>query len=158
MEAEQSRRLLRGGFRHGGQAGRDFPSRPRKTGLWQLFADVEMPLVPVLFHMERNGVLLDTDSCTVFPVSSAKTSAGSKSIFIKKRSTISISTHRSSSASFFSRSGSAQGAQDVRGYSTDASVLEELRLVHPIIGLILDYRQLAKLKSTYIDALPELVT
>jgi DNA polymerase I len=43
------------------------------------------------------------------------------------------------------------------GYSTDAAVLEELRQVHPVIGMILDYRQLTKLKSTYIDALPELV-
>jgi DNA polymerase-1 len=43
------------------------------------------------------------------------------------------------------------------GYSTDASVLEELRAVHPAIGLILEHRQIAKLKSTYVDALPALV-
>src|SRR3712207_9061330 len=40
------------------------------------------------------------------------------------------------------------------GYSTDASVLEELRPHHPVVGLILEHRQIAKLKSTYVDALP----
>src|SRR5437762_12368191 len=49
------------------------------------------------------------------------------------------------------------GKRTKTGYSTDADTLETLREKHPIVGLILEHRQLSKLKSTYVDALPQLV-
>jgi len=49
------------------------------------------------------------------------------------------------------------GKRTKTGYSTDAETLESLRDKHPVVGLILEHRQLSKLKSTYVDALPELM-
>ncbi|MFC1864389.1 DNA polymerase I [Chloroflexota bacterium] len=128
-----------------------------QQGLWQLFAEVEMPLVPVLIHMERNGIALDTELLRQmahhlgeqllkleaeiykdvghhFNINSPQQLG---SVLFEE---LKLPTHK--------RKGS---------YSTGASVLEELRGTHPIIEFVLDYRQLAKLKSTYIDALPSLI-
>ncbi|MFC2005697.1 DNA polymerase I [Chloroflexota bacterium] len=128
-----------------------------QQGLWQLFTEVEMPLVPVLIHMERNGIALDTEllrqmahniggqllklEAEIYKNVGHQFNINSPqqlgSILFKE---LELPTHK--------RKGS---------YSTGASVLEELRGTHPIIEFILDYRQLAKLKSTYIDALPSLI-
>ena len=129
-----------------------------KEGLWQLFSEVEMPLVPVLVDMERNGVALDTEL-----LGKMAHRLGQELIRLE------LEIYNSVGHRFNINSPSQLGAilfEELRlpstkktksGFATGASVLEELRGVHPAIELILDYRQLSKLKSTYIDALPALV-
>ena len=117
-----------------------------------------MPLVPVLADIERAGIRIDgpalaAQSRHIEQELAAATRRASSSW----RARSSTSTRRSSSARSCSRSCSCPSAKKTgktRSASTAAEVLEELALVHELPRLILDWRGLHKLKSTYIDALP----
>ncbi len=129
-----------------------------QQGLWQLFSEVEMPLVPVLAAMERNGIVLNTDLFR-------KMSLGLGRELLKLEAEIYNSVGHKFNINSPKQLGKVlfeelrlPGARKTKsGYSTEASVLEALRGVHPVIELVLEYRQLSKLKSTYIDALPALI-
>jgi DNA polymerase-1 len=129
-----------------------------QQGLWQLFAEVELPLMPVLVRMERNGVALDTELL-------GKMSHRLGEQLLKLEAEIynsvghqfNINSPQQLSTVLFDELRLLPQRKTKGGYSTGASVLEELRGTHPVIEFILDYRQLSKLKSTYIDALPSLV-
>ena len=128
-----------------------------QEGLWQLFADVEMPLVPVLVHMERNGIALDTRLLTGMSLRLGEQLLElEKEIYSSVGHQFNINSPKQLGSVLFEEL-QLPGVKRKGSYSTAASVLEELREVHPVAGFILDYRQLSKLKSTYIDALPELV-
>ncbi len=130
----------------------------KATGLEELFDRVEMPLVPVLAGMERSGVALDADYLKAL----------SQELYRRIRE---VETDISGSVGHAFNLASTQQLASVlfgelklsparrtkTGYSTDADVLEELRGTHPVVELILEHRQLSKLKSTYVDALPLLV-
>jgi len=130
----------------------------RDQGLWQLFYETEMPLVPVLFTMEENGILIDTDILAVMSRDLGEqimmlegeiySRAGQKFNINSPAQLGMILADKMQMDAVKKKSG---------GYSTAADILESLRDVNPIIGYILDYRQLTKLKSTYVDALPALV-
>jgi len=130
----------------------------RQQGLWQLFSQVEMPLVPVLVTMERNGITLDTEL-----LRQMAHRLGEQLLKLEAEVYNSVGHHfnvnspQQLSSVLFQELMLPRARKTKGGYSTEASVLEELRGAHPIIELILDYRQLAKLKSTYIDALPSLI-
>jgi len=123
-----------------------------------LFERMEMPLVPVLVDMERAGVRVDD----------AYLKELSTELYKRIRE---LETAISEAAGHSFNIGSTQQLGNVlfkelklpanrrtkTGYSTDADVLEELRGTHPIVELILEHRQMVKLKSTYADALPLLV-
>jgi len=129
----------------------------RHEGLWQLFTEVEMPLVPVLIHMERNGIALDTDLLRQM----AHRVGGQlleleKEIYNAVGHQFNINSPQQLGQVLFDEIG-LPGNKKKGSYSTGAPVLEELRGTHPVIGFVLDYRQLTKLKSTYIDALAGLI-
>jgi len=130
----------------------------RQQGLWQLFAEVEMPLVPVLIRMEGNGVALDTDL-----MRQMSHHVGERVLKLEAEiyncvgHQFNINSPQQLSSVLFQELKLPPARKTKSGYSTGAEVLEELRGTHPIIEFILDYRQLAKLKSTYIDALPGLI-
>jgi len=128
-----------------------------RQGLWQLFAEVEMPLVPVLIHMERNGVALNTELLRQMAHRLGEQLLKLEAeIYNNVGHQFNINSPQQLGSILFEEL--KLPAQKRKGsYSTGASVLEELRGTHPIIEFILDYRQLAKLKSTYIDALPSLI-
>ncbi|MBA7583107.1 DNA polymerase I [subsurface metagenome] len=127
-------------------------------GLWQLFSEVEMPLVPVLIHMERNGVALDTDLLRQMSHRLGEQLLKLEAeIYNNVGHRFNINSPQQLSSVLFQELKLPSARKTKSGYSTGASVLEELRGVHPIIEFILEYRQLAKLKSTYIDALPSLI-
>ena len=129
----------------------------QQEGLWQLFSDVEMPLVPVLIHMERSGIALDTKLLTEMSLRLGEQLLGlEKEIYNSVGHQFNINSPKQLGSVLFEEL-QLPGTKKKGSYSTAASVLEELREVHPVAGFILDYRQLSKLKSTYIDALPELV-
>ncbi len=129
-----------------------------QQGLWQLFSQVEMPLVPVLIHMERNGVALDTELLRQMAHHLGEHLLKLEAeIYNSVGHRFNINSPQQLSSVLFQELKLSPARKTKGGYSTGASVLEELRGVHPIIEFILDYRQLAKLKSTYIDTLPGLI-
>ena len=128
-----------------------------REGLWQLFADVEMPLVPVLVHMERNGIALDTKLLNGMSLQlGGQLLELEKEIYNSVGHQFNINSPKQLGSVLFEEL-QLPGVKKKGNYSTAASILEELREVHPVAGFVLDYRQLSKLKSTYIDALPEMV-
>jgi DNA polymerase-1 len=130
----------------------------KSQGLWQLFSEVEMPLVPVLVTMERNGVALDTELLRQMAHRLGEQLLKLEAaIYNSVGHRFNVNSPQQLGSVLFQELGLPPAKKTKSGYATGASVLEALRGVHPIIELILDYRQLSKLKSTYIDALPALV-
>ncbi len=133
----------------------------REKALWDLFAEVEMPLVPVIVEMQRAGVKLDVDFLAEMSRRlSERLAELQKEIEEQVGHPLNIRSTQQLSVALFDEMGLAQRWMR-RGksghYSTAADVLEKLRDKHPVIGLILEHRQLSKLQGTYVDALPELV-
>ncbi len=130
----------------------------RQREQWDLFRDVEMPIVEVLMAMEMAGVALDTDE--LMQISRGmhqRIQALEKEIHGLAGHPFNVSSTQQLGEVLFEELGLPGKAKTKTGYSTRASVLEELKDLHPIIDLILEHRQLTKIKSTYVDALPLLV-
>jgi DNA polymerase-1 len=134
-----------------------FPQVRAEEKLERIYREVEMPLVRVLFNMERNGVLLDTGL-----LNGLSREFGDKMADIESRAhaqagqPFNINSPRQIQEILFERQGLKPVRKTPSGQpSTDEESLEELALDHPLPKLILDYRTLAKLKSTYTDKLPE---
>jgi DNA polymerase-1 len=127
----------------------------RELGMWELFADVEMPLVPVLARMEEIGIALDTkvlremsqglNEQVAYLEDQAYQAVGHQ---------FNLGSPPQLSQVLFDELGLPKTRRTKQGYSTDAQAIEALRGVHPIIDIILKWRELTKLRSTYIDALP----
>ncbi len=130
----------------------------RQQNLWKLFAEVELPLVPVLLHMEMIGIALDSGLLREMSQRLGEQLMKlEKEIYENAGHQFNINSPQQLSQVLFQEQGLPSARKTKGGYSTGAAVLEELLGVHPIIELILDYRQLSKIKSTYIDALPGLI-
>ncbi|NLE44083.1 MAG: DNA polymerase I [Chloroflexi bacterium] len=128
---------------------------------WSLFTDVEMPLIQVLASMEMTGVLIDT---TLLAQMSSEMEQRLQELEAQIQDLVGYplnvnSTQQLSDALFQTLGLPTQGLRRTKSghYSTAAEVLERLQGQHPVIDLILEHRELAKLKSTYLDALPQLV-
>jgi DNA polymerase-1 len=132
--------------------------RLKERKLWQLFTEVEMPLIPVLSAMERNGVALNTKLLRELSQNlSAQLLKSEQEIYSYVGHQFNLNSPQQLSKVLFEELKLPAKKKTKSGYSTDASVLERLRGVHPIIELILEYRQSMKLKSTYVDSLPALL-
>ncbi|TET57711.1 MAG: DNA polymerase I, partial [Dehalococcoidia bacterium] len=130
----------------------------RQQGLWQLFTEVEMALVPVLMAMEKNGILLDTGLLREMSLELGQQILTlEKEIYGHVGHEFNINSPQQLGKVLFGELRLPQSRKTKTGYSTEASVIEALRGAHPVIELILKYRQLSKLKSTYVDALPALI-
>jgi DNA polymerase-1 len=129
--------------------------------LWPLFAEVEMPLVPVLAEMEMKGVALDVDFLqNMSGLLQERLATLEQEIQEQVGYSFNVnSTQQLSDALFVKLGLPTKGIKKTASghYSTAAGVLEKLKDQHPVIGLILEQRELSKLKSTYVDALPQLV-
>ncbi|MCX5853269.1 MAG: DNA polymerase I, partial [Deltaproteobacteria bacterium] len=123
-----------------------------------LFHRVEMPLVSILASMEKKGVLLDVkllkdmseESEQLLSLSEAK-------IYHLAGEKFNVNSPKQLQVILFDKLGLPKGRKTKEGYSTDVDVLTSLAMSHEFPAEILAYRSLAKLKSTYIDALPALV-
>jgi DNA polymerase-1 len=136
-----------------------FTAELKEQDLWKLYADVEMPLVPILMKMERKGIALDTNLLGEMSGRLGKRLLElEEDIYSQAGRRFNINSTQQLSPVLFQELKLPAARKTKSGFSTDASVLEELKGKHPIIELILEYRQLAKLKSTYVDALPQLVS
>ena len=137
-----------------------FEQELRQEGLWQLFTDIEMPLLPVLAEMEEAGVLIDTEGLKeTSRLFTGQMMGLEKEIHQLAGSDFNISSPKQVGEVLFDRMKLDTKAKKTRTgqYVTSEEVLEALRGKHPIVGKILEYRGLKKLLSTYIDALPGLI-
>ncbi len=130
--------------------------------LRQLFAKVEMPLVPIIADMEMHGVLLDVPYLHNLSAElSERLDSLEQDIYkISGYGEFNIRSLNQLGDVLFGKLGiSTEGLKKTKtgNYSLTADVLEGLRHAHPLIPMVLDHRQLTKLKSTYVDALPELI-
>ncbi|WP_051650828.1 DNA polymerase I [Lachnoclostridium phytofermentans] len=125
-----------------------------KRGLLPLFEGIEMPLVYTLYDMEQRGIRVDTKGLAVYGdqlgVSIIELE---KQIYEMVGGEFNINSPKQLGEILFERLGLPYGKKTKTGYSTSAEVLEKLSSEHPVIKLILQYRQLTKLKSTYADGL-----
>ena len=131
-----------------------------KEGLWNLFAEIEMPLMPVLAEMEEAGVMIDTEGLKeTSRLFTEQMLALEKEIHAEAGIDFNISSPKQVGEVLFDRLKLDSKAKKTKTgqYVTNEEVLEALRRKHPIVGKILDYRGLKKLLSTYIDALPQLI-
>ncbi len=128
------------------------------AALTDLFREVEMPLVPVLARMELAGIEIDLEALAAMQSEFGDQLAGLEArIYELVGHPFNIGSPKQLEQVLFHELGLPATKRTRTGYSTDASVLEELRDKHEVIGLILEHRQVSKLKSTYVDALPGLV-
>lgn len=136
-------------------------ARLDEQGLRDLFADLEMPLVPVLLSMERAGIGLDVGFLQQMSQELEEELTGlEEEIQQLAGHPFNVRSTQQLSEVLFDELGmplTATRKLKSGAYSTASDVLEKLRRLHPIAELVLSYRELAKLKSTYIDALPALV-
>ena len=126
--------------------------------LWDLFTSVEMPLLPVLLRIEANGVALDTSRLREMSWGMGeKLATLENEIYNQVGHRFNINSTQQLGTVLFDELNLPKARRTKSGYSTGAAVLEAMKGAHPVIGLLLEYRQLTKLKSTYIDSLPALV-
>ncbi len=126
-----------------------------RDGFADLFHDVEMPLVRVLAGMELHGVLLDTALLRTLSRELKEALArGEERIYGLAGERFNIHSPKQLQVVLFDKLGLPRGRKIKEGYSTDVDVLTGLASLHPLPAEILAHRSLAKLKSTYVDALP----
>lgn len=127
-------------------------------GMDRLYREIEMPLAAVLADMEMTGVKVDAGRLR--ELSSEMDFTLNKlvaEIYRHAGEEFNINSTKQLGHVLFERLGLPPVKKTKTGYSTDAEVLETLAELHPVVGKVLEYREIAKLKSTYVDALPELI-
>ena len=129
-----------------------------REGLRSLLTDMEMPLVPVLVTMQRHGIMLDSAGLREMSEDLREQMFQTEEELYKSIGhTVNINSPQQLSDLLFNEIGLPKTKRTKTGYSTDANSLEGLKGLHPVVDQILEYRQVSKLKSTYADALPEMV-
>ena len=129
-----------------------------REGLSSLMTDMEMPLVPVLVTMQRHGIKLDSAALREMSEDLREQMFTTEEELYKSIGhTVNINSPQQLSDLLFNEIGLPKTKRTKTGYSTDANSLEGLKGLHPVVDQILDYRQVSKLKSTYVDALPDMV-
>ncbi len=125
-----------------------------EAGMWKLFKEIEMPLVFTLFDMEQNGVRVEADELKDYGNRLAvQISRLEQEIWQEAGEEFNINSPKQLGVILFEKMGLKGGKKTKTGYSTAADVLEKLAPDYPVVAKILEYRQLAKLKSTYADGL-----
>ncbi len=125
---------------------------------WYEFRRVEMPLVPVLARMEDNGIKIDLDMLVDLEQEFSKELGTlTSSIYEEAGGEFNINSPKQLSKVLFEDLGLAGSKKTQSGYSTNASVLYKLQGQHPIIDHLLEYREVHKLQTTYVQALQRLV-
>jgi DNA polymerase-1 len=129
------------------------------SGLAQLFREIELPLISVLAEMEAAGVAIDSQALAELDVQfGAEMSRLESEVYADVGHEFNLGSPKQLEQVLFYELSLPKGKRTKTGYSTDASVLEELKPAHPMIGKLLDWRLYSKLRSTYIEALPALVS
>ncbi len=127
-------------------------------GLDRLYAELELPLIAVLARMEATGVALDLEALRLLATEfAAEISRLEAEIHVDVGHEFNLGSPKQLEQILFFELNLPKGKRTKTGYSTDASVLEDLRAAHPMIDKLLEWRIYTKLRSTYVDALPTLL-
>lgn len=130
----------------------------KENGQEKLYQEVELPLVTVLAHLEINGFLVDDHQLKEFADKlGEKIDALTNEIYMLAGEEFNINSPKQLGVILFEKFELKPVKKTKTGYATNADVLEKLRDKHPIVNFIMEYRQLAKLKSTYCDGLRAVV-
>ena len=126
----------------------------QEEGMERLFREVEMPLVFILYEMEQAGVKVEGEALKVYGDQlGARITGLEQEIYDMAGEEFNINSPKQLGVILFEKLQMPHAKKTKTGYSTAADVLEKLALDYPIVAKILEYRQLAKLKSTYADGL-----
>lgn len=124
----------------------------------KILFEIEQPLVPILLAMETTGILIDVEALKVQSAGLARDLAAlEKEIHAEAGGPFNIGSPKQLAHILFEKMKMPPGKRTKTGYSTDNEVLEKLSAEYPFTAKILQWRELAKLRSTYVDALPQLV-
>ena len=127
-------------------------------GFSHLMSDMEMPLVPVLVTMQRHGIKVDAGALHEMSRDlNQQLQQVETGLYQTIGHSVNINSPQQLSDVLFNELGLPRTKRTKTGYSTDANSLESLRGLHPLVDQILEFRQISKLKSTYVDALPEMI-
>lgn len=130
----------------------------KENGQEKLYQEVELPLVTVLAHLEINGFLVDDNQLKEFADKlGEKIDALTNEIYMLAGEEFNINSPKQLGVILFEKLELKPVKKTKTGYATNADVLEKLRDKHPIVNFIMEYRQIAKLKSTYCDGLTAVV-
>jgi len=134
-----------------------FEEKLKTANLYDLFWNLEMPLLPVLAEMEYEGIYLDAAILDAYDEElTAKLETITKDIYDMVGHSFNIASTKQLGEVLFNELGLKCSKKTKTGYSTDNAVLEELLADHPVISKILEYRENAKLQSTYVEPMPKL--
>ena len=133
--------------------------RLRELGMWELYETIDLPLCGVLAEMEQEGFLIDRGALAEFgQMLSGRIAQVQQEIYtLAGEDTFNINSTQQLGKILFDKLGLPPVKKTKTGYSTNAEVLEKLRGQHPIIEAILEYRQLTKLNSTYVEGLGKVI-
>ena len=136
-----------------------FDEALHQDGVWDLFRHVEMPLAPIIVDMQRNGVALEKGMLHEMARDiNEQLHQLETQVYNDAGRPFNINSPQQLSQLLFEELKLGPTKRTRTGaYTTDAQALEALKGHHPVIDGILEYRQLSKLKGTYVDALPELI-
>ena len=136
-----------------------FSAKLKELGMEKLYYGIELPLCRVLAEMEINGFLVDRQALLDFGQSlSRRIEDLEERIYELAGEKFNINSPKQLSAVLFEKLMLPAPKKTKTGYSTNADVLDKLKNKHPIIGEILEYRELSKLKSTYADGLVRVIS
>jgi DNA polymerase-1 len=129
-----------------------------EVNLDRLFRDIELPLIPVLARIEATGVALDSDALAALDREfGTEIRRLEREIYVDVGHEFNLGSPKQLEQILFYELNLPKGKRTKTGYSTDASVLEDLRPAHPMIDKLLEWRVYTKLRSTYVEALPTLI-
>jgi len=130
----------------------------KDTEQWELYRDVEEPLVPVLYRMEKAGILVDKEALLSYGEELKKNIAMlQEEIYAMAGEEFNINSPQQLGGILFEKMQLPGGKKTKTGYSTAVDVLEKLQEDYPIVGKILEYRTYSKLNSTYAEGLSNYV-
>ena len=126
----------------------------KELDMWELYQTAELPLCRVLAEMELAGCRVDARALSDFGEAlSARITEQERAIYDMAGETFNINSPKQLGEILFGKLGLPHGKKTKTGWSTNADVLEKMRYEYPIVNAVLEYRQYAKLKSTYADGL-----
>ncbi len=134
--------------------------RLRQAKLWNLFEGVEVPLIQVLVHMEMTGIMVDKEGLNELSREFRRRLRLLKEeIYSLAGEKFNVNSTRQLATVLFERLKLPQKKKTKKktGFSTDVEVLNELSSLHPLPGKVLEYRNISKLKSTYVDGLKRVI-
>ncbi|MCI8466505.1 MAG: DNA polymerase I [Lachnospiraceae bacterium] len=135
-------------------AGELLMKKLEETGMKELFLKIEMPLIYSLYHMEQEGIQVEREALSVYgDTLKMQIDVLEKEIYELSGENFNINSPKQLGVILFEKLKLPYGKKTKTGYSTSADILEKLAPEQPFVEKILEYRQLAKLKSTYADGL-----